>query len=504
MNLEFSKKIGVALIAIFIPFMGSAQEKETAPIELSLEKAIEIALSENVSVKVADLEVQKKKYAKQGAQSSLYPQIDAVGQYSRAVKKQVMYMDGAFDMAGMLKDATAPVVIGTDLVMQEHVSGYQAGQLGQIVDGIWNQSASGDTESSDGGIEVGRDNTWTGGFQLNWPVVVPTLWKSLEISSKEVEVAVEAARASKIDMINSVRKGYYGVLFAQDAYKVLQESYDNAILNYENIKLKYEQGLVSEFDLIQADVNAKNIKPNLIQTQNALELATLSLKALMSIDMEQEIVVTGSLLDYEEELYKELLTIDPSLENNSDLRQFDMQTDMLKKSLQLYKSQYLPTLAITGNYMWMSMNNDFKFGDYKWNPTSTVGLAVSIPIFDGFKKRSDIRQTKVSLEQMDLQREDIVRNLNLAVTNSVSNMTNYVEQVYSTKDVVAQAKKGYEISLKMYDTGMTTLLELNSAQLGLTQASLAFNQAIYNFLASKADLDKTLGIDPTEIIENNK
>jgi outer membrane protein TolC len=122
-------------------------------------------------------------------------------------------------------------------------------------------------------------------------------------------------------------------------------------------------------------------------------------------------------------------------------------------------------------------------------------LNISIPIFDGFKKSNDIRQTKVSLEQMKWQREDVVRNLTLAVNNNINNMTNYVEQVFSTKDVVAQAQKGYEISLKLYDTGMGTLLDLNNAQLGLTQASLAFNQAIYNFLASKADLDKLLGIE---------
>ncbi len=105
---------------------------------------------------------------------------------------------------------------------------------------------------------------------------------------------------------------------------------------------------------------------------------------------------------------------------------------------------------------------------------------------------------------MEWQREDIERNLELVVTSNMNNMVNYAEQVESTRDVVAQAQKGYEISQKLYDTGMVTLLEVNSAQLGLTQASLAYNQAIYNFLASKADLDKTLGIEPAIIVENNK
>jgi outer membrane protein TolC len=297
-------------------------------------------------------------------------------------------------------------------------------------------------------------------------------------------------------MVNSIRKAYYGVLLAKDALHVFQESHDNAVLSYNDINNKFKQGIVSEFDLIRADVNVKNIKPNLIQAQNAYNLATLSLKALMGIDMEQEITIPGSLLDYETGLYSEVLGVDRSLDQNSDLKKFDIQTEQLHKTLEVYKAQYLPTIAITGNYMYMSMNNDFRFGDYKWNPYSTVSLNISIPIFDGLKKSNDIRQTRTTLEQMKWQREDVVRNLQLAVNSNVSNMTNYVEQVFSTKDVVVQAKKGYEISQKLYDTGMGTLLDLNTAQLGLTQASLAFTQAIYNFLTSKADLDKTLGIDP--------
>ena len=491
MKLSVGKKMSIALIALLAPLMASAQSEQAPPLTIDLERAIEIALSENPTVKIADLEIQKKKYAKRSAQSALYPQIDAVGQYTRAVKKQVMYMDG--NIGGSMFD---PILGGLEQTFSETVDGYKKNTLAENI--IKNTPPA----EGDGGITVGRDNTWTGGFNLNWPIVVPTLWKNLQLTSLDVELAVESARASRIDMVNSIRKAYYTALLAKDVRDVYKESYDNATLNYNNIKDKYNQGIVSEYDMIRADVNAKNIKPNLVQSENAYTLATLSLKALMGIDIDQVINVSGSLKDYEEGLYNEILSIDSSLVNNSDLKQFEIQTEQLNKSLEIYKAQYLPTISIAGNYTYMSMNNDFKFGDYKWNPYSNVSLNLSIPIFDGFKKRNDIKQTKVSLEQMKWQREDIVRNLKLAVNNNVSNMTNYVEQVFSTKDVVVQAQKGYEISQKLYDTGMGTLLELNDAQLGLTQASLAFNQAIYNYLASKADLDKTLGIDPDFINEN--
>ena len=495
MKIGIGKMIGIGLITMGFPLIGYAQTTQT-PLKLTLEDAVEVALSNSPSVKIADMEISKKKYAKKSAESALYPQIDLVGQYTRTLKKQVMYMDGAFDIGGMMSGVLDPLVKGTAQTLSNTVPGYQPGDLEKNI--VANTPPPVTNEGGDEGISIGRDNNWSGGLNLSWPIVVPTLWKSLEINSLDVELAVEQANSSKINMINSIRKAFYSVLLAQDAYNVFKESYDNAVLSYYDIKSKHEQGLTSEFDLIRADVRVKNIKPNMIQSENALSLATLSLKALMGIDMDQPVSASGSLKDYEEKLYADILKIDTSLVNNSDLKQFDLQNKQLKKTLELYKAQYLPIVSISGNYMYMSMNNDFKFGDYKWTPYSTVGLTVSIPLFDGFKKKSSIKQTQISIQQMELQREDIVRNLKLGVNHSINSITNSVEQVISTKDAVKQAYRGYIISQKRYDTGLGTLLELNDAELAHSQACLALNQAIYNYLSAKADLDKTLGVDIVE------
>lgn len=478
----------LAGVVLLFSLSGKAQESKPV-VHLTLEKAIEIALSESPTVNIADLEIRKKEYSRKTTQSALYPQIDAIGKYTRTLQKQVMYMDGAFDMKSMF----TPALMGMEQTLKNNIPGYTDGELMQNFNQIYDQAMS--MESSDEGIEVGRDNDWMGGLNLNWPVIVPTLWKSLQISSLDVELAVEAARASRINMSNDVKRAYYGLLMAQDACRVFKESYENALMNYTDIKNKFDQGLVAEFEVIRADVTVKNEKPNLIQAENAYNLAALSLKALMGMDMDQEIAVEGSLKDYEELLFAEMLQADTSLGNNSDLKQFDIQSEQLKKTLELYKAQYWPVVSISGSYMYMSMNNDFRFADYKWNPYSTVGLTVSVPLFDGFKKSSEVRQTKVALEQMKWQREDIVRKLTLSVKNSVSSMTNFAEQVFSTRDAVKLAKKGYDISQKRYSTGMGTLLELNDSQLSYTQASLMYNQAIYNYLAAKTDLAKTLGLE---------
>lgn len=449
---------------LLLPFMLFGQSKAQDTIRLDLEKALEIALSENPTVKVANKEIEKKKYAKKGSYAALFPQLSFGADYNRTLKKQVMYMDG-FD-SGMGTGAGTP-------------------------------PGSSDGSSSDmdlsKGIKVGRDNNWSLGFNASMPLVNASLWKSLSISGIDVELAVEQARSSKIAMVNQVKKSYYNVLLANDSYHVFKESYDNAMQNYLDIKKKYEQGTVAEFDLIRADVTVKNSEPNMLQAQNALTLAKWQLKALLGMDLDTGIECSGTLTDYENELFADFLSTDTTLANNTDLKQLDIQSKQLGKTLLMQKFDYLPTLSLTGLYQWTSMNNDFKFKDYRWNPYSVIGVSLSIPIFTGGSKYYKIRQTRVSMEQLDLQREDTERNLQLAVKQNIDNMNTCVKQFDAARKGVEQAERGYLISQKRYDTGAGTLLEMNDAELALTQARLNFNQAIFNYIVAKSDLEKIMG-----------
>ena len=343
------------------------------------------------------------------------------------------------------------------------------------------------------GIEVGRDNNWTTGFNASMPLVNATLWKSLSISALDVELSIEQARSSKISMVNQVKKSFYAVLLANDSYRVFKESYDNAMENYLDIKKKYEQGTVAEYDLIRADVTVKNSEPNMLQAENSLVLAKWQLKALMGMDLEQEIDCTGQLADFESVLFADYIATDTTLTANSDLKQIDLQAQQLKKTLLMKKFDYLPTLSLTGMYQWNAMNNDFKFKNYNWTPYSIIGVSLSIPIFSGGSKYHTIKQTQVSIHQMDLQREDTKRNLQLAVKQYLDNMKTCVKQFDAAQKGVEQANRGYKIAQKRYDTGGGTLLEMNDVELALTQAKLNLNQSIYNYMVAKSDMEKVLG-----------
>lgn len=449
------------VVMMLLPSLIFSSAKAQDVLRLDLEKALEIALSENPTVKVADQEIQKKKYAQKGSYAALFPQINFTADYTRTLKKQVMYMDG-FDMGS---DPSA---------------GAGGGAGSEVID-------------MSKGIEVGRDNNWATGFNVSMPLVNATLWKSLSISALDVELSIEQARSSKIAMVNQVKKGFYAVLLANDSYRVFKESYDNAMENYLDIKKKYEQGTVAEYDLIRADVTVKNSEPNMLQAENSLTLAKWQLKALMGMDLEMEIDCEGQLSDYESVLFADYIATDTTLSENSDLKQIDLQAEQLKKSLLMQKFEYLPTLSLTGMYQWNAMNNDFKFKNYNWTPYSIIGVSLSIPIFSGGSKYHTIKQTQVSIHQMDLQRDDTKRNLQLAVKQYLDNMKTCVKQFDAAQKGVEQAIKGYKISQKRYDTGAGTLLEMNDSELALTQARLNLNQSIYNYMVAKSDMEKVLG-----------
>ena len=444
------------VVLMLLPSLAFTSAKAQDVLKLNLSKALEIALSENPTVKVADKEIEKKKYAQKGSYAALFPDISFAADYNRTLKKQVMYMDG-FDMG------SSEIPEGTEVPDMSK------------------------------GIEVGRDNNWSLGFNASMPLVNASLWKSLSISALDVELSVEQARSSKISMVNQVKKSFYSVLLANDSYRVFKDSYDNAMENYLDIKKKYEQGTVAEYDLIRADVTVKNSEPNMLQALNSLTLAKWQLKALLGMDLETEIDCEGTLVDYETELFADFLSTDTTLSENTDLKQIDLQAEQLKKTLMMQKFDYLPTLSLTGLYQWTSMNNDFKFKNYQWNPYSMIGVTLTVPIFSGGSKYHKIKQTQVSMQQMDLQREDTKRNLQLAIKQYMDNMNTCIKKFDAAQKGVEQANRGYLIAQKRYDTGAGTLLEMNDAELALTQSKLNFNQAIYDYMVAKSDLEKVLG-----------
>ena len=444
------RKTGFLIAAVMLAVTVNAQEAGNV-LKLTLDDALQISLSENPTIKVAEQQIEVKKVSKDEAWQALLPSVDFSGTVQYTLLAAVM-----------------------KLSMPDPVTG----------------------ETKTSSFKMGQDNTstWNGQFQVSLPLFAPTVYATMNLTKSDLENAVEQSRSSKLDLVNQVTKAYYQVILAQDSYDVLCKSYEQAEKNFNVVNSLYELGGTSEYDKISAEVQLRSLNPTVIQARNAVTLAKLQLMVLMGIDPETEIVIEGSLEDYEDQLYEEALTAgDFSLENNTNMRQLKINETMLNQTLRVQKMNFLPTLALSGSYAFQSLyNKDWNVGEYEWAKSSSIVLSLSVPIFrmGNFTK---LRSTKLQISQLNENIGYTEKQLNMQVRSYVDNMKANAEQVASNHEAIEQAEKGREIASKRYEIGKGTILELNNSEVSLTQAKLTYSQSIYNYLAAKADLDKVLG-----------
>jgi len=413
-------------------------------LRLTVEEALEIALSENLNIKIAGAELERVDYLKQENWYALLPSVGASGQYSNNILKPVFFSDF-----------------------------FPGGKM-----------------------EVGSKHSYSIAGTAQVPIFSMALYKNIQLSEIEIRAALESARTTKLDLIQQVKNAFYGVVMMQESLNVLEQSYKNAMESAENIKKMYEQGLASEYDKIRSEVAARNISPTLTQARNGLELAKLQLKILLSLPLSQEIDVKGDfdsfsglMLTYSIEMM--------NVEDNSNLKSLDIQLERLNKSYELIRSQRLPVLAGFANYQMQMQNEEFNFNK-PWANSFAVGLSLQIPIFNKLSISLKEKQTKVGIRQLEFQRQLLKESLTLSAQNSVNEMRRAGAQLSSDKEAVDQAIKGYEISKVRYSTGAGTVLEMNDSEVALTRSRLNYNQTLYDFIKAKNEYEKVIGKENIE------
>ena len=436
MNLRMRLKTVVAMLV----FATLAYAQETTPtMHLTLDKAIELALSDNPTIKIAEQEIQLKEVAKKEAWQNLLPTVSIDGTISYSIK------------------------------------------VAEI-------------KTSMGSFKMGMDdsNTWNGALQVALPLYAPAVYKTMGLTKSDLELAVEKSRGSKIDMVNQVTKAYYQLMLAQDSYKVLQENYKQAEINFDIVNAMFEQGSVSEYDKISAEVQKNSAWPSVISGMNAVELAKLQLKVLMGITADINIVIDDNIQNHENEM-STAATQGIDLANNSTLKQIDLQGVLLHKQRKILNTSFHPTLALVGSYQYQSMSNtNWEINNYNWSNASSLTLSLSIPLYKA-SNFTKLKSNKIQQWQLAETRMNTERMLRMQAQSYIDKMVTSAKQLESNKQAVELAKKGLAISQKRYEIGNGTILELNNSQVSLTNMQLTYNNSIYDYLVAQSELKTVLG-----------
>ena len=419
-------------------------------LRLNIEQAVDLALNENRIVRVADMEIQRVDYSQRSAWHNLLPSLEASGNFGKFL------VPGEMSMMGIV-------------------------------------------------MELPDNFNFAAGVNLSLPLFVPALWHTIQMTRLDMQMAVERANASKITLRNEVTKAFYGVLLAKDSYEILLNGLALAQDVHRQTINHYELGLVTEFDVISAQVQIKNLLPSIMEVQNGIEQAKMFLKVLMGVDIRQPIAVEGSLADYGIIISNRNSERRLSLDGNTELRQLDIQQQQLQRALSLQRTQRMPTLAAFGNYGYSAlglraMEIDFggmpfpvEAGTDWFSQGLMVGLQLNIPLSGLLTNVPKERQTQIQINQLAEQRTYMEEMLNMQVVTALNNMDRAAQQAEVARQNKNLVQRGYDIALTRHEKGIGIMLEVQNASNQLMQAQLSFNQAIVSYLNTKADLKKLLG-----------
>ena len=404
-----------------------------------------MALSENPTIRVAEMEVARYDYVRRQTWGNLLPQVAVNGQINHTFIKQNMSK----------------------------------------------------------GFSLGGDQytTISGALDVTMPLFAPAVYRTLRMNDTQMAAAVEEARASRVDLIAEVRKAFYNILLAKQSLVVLLESQATVQRTVDDTELQYRNGLMSEYDLLTAQVQLSNLKPTIIQTENSIAVAERLLKMYLSIPEEVDIEVVGELDSLRDAVLEGTEGLSTDVSENTDLRSLELQEELLVRQLRVSNAGRWPTVGLFGNFT-LSGNNmgAFNFQDmsvvqdgYYWQHPLYAGVQISVPLFSGLTKMNRARELKNQIAQVGVQRDYLRRQVDVQVRSALNDLVTARETMFAQERTVEQARKAYSISDTRYRAGAGTILELNSAQLSQTQAQLNFSQAIYDYLTAKAEYDRIVG-----------
>lgn len=313
-----------------------------------------------------------------------------------------------------------------------------------------------------------------------------------------LDLVEEMDSQTRQDLIFEVKKAYYGVLLSKEILKVSEDALSLAEKHLERTKKLLEAGVASKLDLLRAEVQVANLKPQVIRAKNASELAEEGLKTLLGLKSDDKVILKESLSYKPAEIDQDKL-ISLALERRPEINQLKIQRKMTREMLRLAWASYIPNVAIAGEFNWRA--DRFSFAREALENYYTVNLVVTLPIFDGFSRESKISQSKAELERIDYVLKGVEQNIALDVKNAFLSFKEARESYESQKTNVSQAEEAVRVAELNYEEGLATYLDVLSAHMALTEAKTNLAQALYNYNVALAKIERAVSVPLEELVK---
>ena len=310
-----------------------------------------------------------------------------------------------------------------------------------------------------------------------------------ELTTKSLDIAEEQIRAN-------VTKAYMNILISEENKKTLKDNLDNLDKILTETRAYYEEGLLESLDVSRIELSYENIKTEFEKLDQYIDISYNLLKFQMSYPLSDEIIITEDLDKLVDLFQIEAVDLDESImfENRAQYDQILSTIELNEMNLQRLKRGYLPNLSARANYNQIMQRSDlFDSEEFGFIPQSSVSLSLNVPIFDGFMKKGQVQQAKITLEQLDIQKFEFERAMTLQVNNSRMQYINAKKTLENRRKSLTIVEDIYDKTSIKFKEGVGSSIELTQAESQLLDAQSNYINALYDLLISKTELDIALG-----------
>jgi len=418
------------------------------------------------------------------AWSSVYPSIDASASYSRNISPAVNFLPAIFF------DPTA----GPD----DYIP-----------------------------IQFGADNQWNSTISFEQPLFRASAFIGVGAAGQFRSFQNEVVRGQAQTVVTQVRTSYYQLLLAQEQLRLTARSVERVRESLKETRALNGAGLASDYDVLRLEVELANLEPNLRRAENATRQARRQLAIQADLEDSESLQVSGTLAEMDLEnpsansaANREIVAfmgfrnarpesvdeaLDEASRRRSDLLQLELNEDLRRAEMRVEQSAYLPEVSLFGNYIINAQNNGapsfFASGTGQRAYSRIVGVSVTVPIFQGFRRDARIDQRRASLRQAQAQTRQGVDLAASEVRTLVEIADEALQRARGQRLAVTQAGRGYEIATAQYREGLGSQLELTDAEVALRQSEFNYAQAVYDYLVARAQLDQATGSVPLVDVE---
>lgn len=427
-----------------------AQQKNTTPKlhEFTAKDAVDYALQNATQVKNAMLDIKIQEQTNKGITATALPQLS-----------------GSVSLTDFLS-------IATQLIPSE----FTGGAPGTYIP-----------------IKFGTKYNGTYGATLHQIIFDGQVFVGLQARKAAIQNSVLAADVTKEQIKANVYKIYYQLAVAKRQIGTL----DANIANYEKLlhdtKIIYKNGFAEKLDVDKVQVQLSNLETQKLKAQNQIDAGKEGLKFLMNIPQNDQLILTDTLSD--EELKSNILDENYEYENRKEFQQLETAMQLGRYNIKRYQLSKIPVLSFSATVNQNAQRNNFDFfkGSEPWYPNSFLNFSLSIPLFDGGTRNSNIQTARLNLMKMNNQLDQLKSSIDNDVTQSRINMRSALITMDTQKKNIDLAQQVYQSTKLKYEQGVGSNQEISTAQADLVTAQNNYYNSLYDAIIAKIDFLKAGG-----------